>query len=492
MIDITDETVPESTAPHLQEKQGELSKKQQILVMLPLLVGGFIALLNETILNVAFPQLMKSLNVSLGTVQWLGTAYLLIIGILVPVTAFLIKTFPTKKLYLFAMLLFTIGTILCGIAPNFAFLLVSRVLQGAGTGMLLPIMMDTIMVIFPPAKRGAAMGICMMVVIAAPGIGPTLSGLILQYMEWRWLFFSMLPFAVLAIVTGTLFLKSFSTLTKPKIDGLSILFSTLGFGGLIFGLASVETLGLRNVSVIVSLLCGVIGLFVFSKRQLTLDYPMLELRVFRHSMFTLGTGVLFISFMMPFAVNIILPTYMQDVQGVNTFTAGLALLPGGLLNLIAVPASGRAYDKLGAKSLVIVGFSILTVTMFFLSCISGETVLATLIALQVLMTLGVSLIITPSQTNSLNQLPGDEMVHGVAILNTVQQVAAAFGSSLFIGLMGAHTAHFDKSAVPNISQQRLATIEGTNVAFTAALVMAAIGLILSLFIKQRKKLILKK
>ncbi len=268
--------------------------------MLPLLIGGFIALLNETILNVAFPQLMESLNVSLGTVQWLGTAYLLIIGILVPVTAFLIKTFQTKKLYLFAMLLFSTGTILCGIAPNFTFVLVSRVLQGAGTGMLLPIMIDTMMVIFPPAKRGAAMGICMMVVIAAPGIGPTLSGLILQYMEWRWLFFSMLPFAVLAIVTGSVFLKNYSTLTKPKIDKLSILFSTIGFGGLIFGLASVETMGLRNTSVIVSLLCGGIGLFVFSKRQLTLKSPMLELRVFRHPMFALGTAALFLSFMMPF------------------------------------------------------------------------------------------------------------------------------------------------------------------------------------------------
>ncbi len=488
MNDTFDEMVPERT-PHPHKKQEELSLKQQVLIMTPLLIGGFIALLNETILNVAFPQLMESLNVSLGTVQWLGTAYLLIIGILVPVTAFLIKTFPTKKLYLFAMLLFFTGTILCGIAPNFAFVLVSRVLQGAGTGMLLPIMMDTMMVIFPPAKRGAAMGICMMVVIAAPGIGPTLSGLILQHMEWRWLFFSMLPFAVLAIVTGSVFLKNFSTLTKPRIDELSILFSTIGFGGLIFGLASVETLGLRNTSVIVSLLCGVVGLFVFSKRQLALENPMLELRVFRHPMFALGTAALFISFMMPFAVNIILPTYMQNVLGVTPFTAGLALLPGGALNLIAIPASGRAYDRIGAKSLVMVGFAILTAAMFFLSCISGETVLATLISLQVLMTLGVSLIITPAQTNSLNQLPGNEMVHGVAILNTVQQVAAAFGSSLFIGLMGAHTGHFEKSAVPNILQQRLLTIQGANAAFTAALVMAAIGLILSFFIKRRNRFV---
>ena len=167
--------------------------------MLPLLIGGFIALLNETILNVAFPQLMSSLNVPLTTIQWLGTAYMLIIGISVPVTAFLIKTFSTRTLYLSAMTIFMAGTVFCGISNDFPSLLVSRVLQGCGTGMLLPIMMDTIMEIFPLSKRGTAMGVCMMIVVAAPGIGPTISGFVLQYLNWHWLFFIILPFAVLSI-----------------------------------------------------------------------------------------------------------------------------------------------------------------------------------------------------------------------------------------------------------------------------------------------------
>lgn len=475
--------------PHLQKKEHEFTTREQIQIMLPLLIGGFIALLNETILNVAFPQLMSRLNVSLGTIQWLGTAYMLVIGILVPVTAFLIKTYSTKKLYLSAMALFTVGTILCGFSESFPFLLVSRVLQGAGTGMLLPIMMDTIMEIFPPSKRGTAMGISMMVVVAAPGIGPTLSGLVLQYLDWHWLFFIMLPFVALAIIMGVMFLKSFSVLTKPKIDIFSIFLSTIGFGGLIFGISSIETRGFLSITVFISLLCGIIGLIIFSKRQLALKQPMLELRVFRYPMFTLGTAVLFISFMMPFAVNIILPTYMQNVLGVTTFTAGLALLPGSILNIIVVPMAGRFFDKIGARPLVITGFVALTITMFFLSHTSGATVLAMLIALQVLMTLGFGLIITPAQTSSLNQLPKKYMSHGVAVLNTTQQIAAAFGSSLFIGLMGAvHANHLEKIKNPDISQQHLATIEGANTAFTAALILVSIGLLLSFFIrKQRKK-----
>ncbi|MBL4561402.1 MAG: multidrug efflux MFS transporter [Labilibaculum sp.] len=486
MINTSETTALEAkTLP--QEGKQEFTPKQRILIMLPLLIGGFIAMLNETILNVAFPQLMLALDVSLGTVQWLGTAYLLVIGILVPITAFFIKTFPTKKLYIFAMLLFTIGTVLCGISPNFSFLLVSRILQGAGTGMLLPIMMDTIMLIFPPSKRGAAIGISMMVVVSAPVLGPTLSGFILQYFSWQWLFFTMLPFAVIAVITGAMFLKSFSELTKPKIDIPSILLSTIGFGGLIFGISSFETLGLGNPVVFVSLLCGIAGLLVFSKRQLALKQPMLELRIFRYPMFTLGTVLLFITFMMPFAVQIILPTYMQNVLGVNAINTGLALLLGGILSIVVIPVSGRLFDRIGAKPPVIVGFVALTVTMFFLSRISEATVLAALIVFQSLMNVGVSLIITPAQTNSLNQLPEKDMVHGVAILNTIQQVAAAFGSALFIGLMSAtYEKNLHHIASPSVAQQHLATINGANAAFSVALVIVAIGLLLSFFIKRRK------
>lgn len=467
----------------------ELIKKQQILIMLPLLIGGFIALLNETILNVAFPNLMSSLGVSLATVQWLGTAYLLIIGILVPVTAFLLKTFTTKKLYLTAMLLFTVGTTLCGISQNFTLLLISRILQGAGTGMLLPIMMDTVMAIYPPEKRGTAMGISMMVVIAAPGIGPAVSGYILKHLDWHWLFFIMLPIAVIASILGFLYLKSYSALTKPRIDIFSIFLSTIGFGGLIFGITSIETLGLWNVETFIPLLCGIIGLFIFSKRQLTLKQPMLELNVFRYPMFLLGTIILFLSFLIPFATNIILPTYMQNALDINVFISGLAVLPGSFMMVILIPMGGRFYDKIGAKPIVVAGFISLIISMFFLTRISNSTALSILIVFHVLMCIGIALIITPLQTNSLNQLPKKYMAHGVAILNTSQQIAAAFGSSLFIGLMGArYVKYLELIEKPTLAQQHLATIDGATTSFTVALGVVLVGLILSFFIKRQNRI----
>lgn len=464
------------------------STKQQFKIMIPLLIGGFIALLNETILNVAFPHLMNSLDVSLATIQWLGTAYMLIVGISVPVSAFLIKTFSTCKLYLSAMAIFTVGTILCGISNSFHSLLMSRVLQGCGTGMLLPIMMDTIMEIFPVSKRGTAMGICMMIVVAAPGLGPTIAGFVLQYLNWHWLFFIILPFIALSIILGIIFLKSYATLTRPKIDIYSIILSTIGFGGLIFGISAIETMGFGNATVFISFICGIVGLFQFSKRQLFLSQPMLDIRIFCYPMFTLGTILLFLSFMMPFAVNIILPTYMQDVLGTTTSIAGLALLPGSFLNILVVPVIGRFYDKIGAKPLVVLGFISMVVCMFLLSHITERSTLVQLIALQILMTFGIALIITPVQTNSLNQLPPEDMAHGVAILNTTQQIAAAFGSSLFIGLMGVVSANnLDKVANVDIEQSVNATIKGANTAFMAAFVCVFIGLILSFVIKPCKK-----
>lgn len=379
------------------ENELNLTDKQRALIMMPLLFGGFIALLNETLLNVAFPQLMSTLDVTTSTVQWLGTAYMLVIGIFVPVVAFLLKTYSTKTLYLTAMILFTVGTILCGLSQTFPVLLISRLIQGAGTGMLIPIMVNTILEIYPLAKRGTAIGICMMVVVVAPGIGPTLSGVILQYLNWHWLFFLILPFALLAIIFGMITLKNVTTLTKPKIDVLSVVLSSIGFGGLIFGICSIETMGFFNATVLVSLLCGIGGLIWFSIRQFALKQPMLELRTFRYPQFILGTVMVFITFMMPFAVNIILPTFMQSGLGIAPMVAGVALLPGSIINGAVAPLSGRLYDKIGAKPLAVTGFAVLTAAMFFLSRISSTITLPILINIRIGIFIGVGLIFTPVQ-----------------------------------------------------------------------------------------------
>jgi DHA2 family lincomycin resistance protein-like MFS transporter len=352
--------------------------------------------------------------------------------------------------------------------------------------MLVPIMMNTVLEIYPPEKRGAALGICMMAVVAAPGVGPAISGLTLQYLNWHWLFIILLPFSFLAMFLGMATLKDVTMLTYPKIDIPSIILSTLGFGGLIFGICSIETKGFYNITVLISLLCGIGGLALFSIRQFALKEPLLELRVFQYRSFTLGVIIIFIAFMMPISISIILPTFMQNGLGISPAIAGFAVLPGSILNAVIAPISGRLCDKIGGKPLAITGFSILTIAMFILSHVSPSVTLGVLIALHIFIFVGVSLIFTPIQTASLNQLPNEFNPHGVAILNTAQQISAAFGSSLFVGLMGAvQEKHLANMINPDALKQCDALTHGVNAAFTASLIMVLIGLIVSFFLNRK-------
>ena len=239
-----------------------------------------------------------------------------------------------------AMGLFTIGTVLCGLSRSFPTLLIFRMIQGSGTGMLLPILIHTIMQIYPPEQRGVALGKGLTVVVVAPALGPTLAGLILSYMDWYWLFFLMLPIMLAAIILAKFFLVNVSEMTKPRIDVLSIVYSTFGFGGIIFAVGSIESLGIFNPVVLTALGCSVLGLILFIKRQFVLEQPMLELRAFQYPVFVLGSILLLISFMVPFAVGIIVPIFVQNVLGDSAFIAGLIFLPGGIICGICTPLSG--------------------------------------------------------------------------------------------------------------------------------------------------------
>ena len=471
----------------IDEIHSRLTEKQRTLIMLPILISGFIAAFNETLLNVAFPQLMSSLNVTTSTIQWLSTAYMLTVGIMIPIVAFLLQSIKTKTLFLAAMIIFTIGTISGALAQTFPALLISRVVQGIGAGILLTMIMGVIVEIYPVAKRGAAIGIGMMVVVFAPAIGPTVSGIILQYLNWHWLFFMVLPFAIVAIILGIKTIENVTTLTKPRIDVLSIALSTIGFGGLIFGISVSESSGL-NTTVLVSLVCGIIGLIIFIKRQFRLKQPLLELRTLRYPMFSLGIAIIFITFMIPIATSIILPIFMQRVMGLTPLVCGLALLPGNIFSLVAALIAGRLFDKIGAKKLAVTGFIILIIGLFCLSRVSLSTTLFLLIVFHCCVFIGIQFIMIPIQTNSLNQLPQKYNPHGVGISNTALQLGGAFGSAIFIGLMGAIEGNkLAGLENPTIYQTHSAIVSSADYAFLAALAFVVIGLVLVFFIKSGKK-----
>jgi DHA2 family lincomycin resistance protein-like MFS transporter len=465
-------------------EQGEF---KVIPIMLSLIIGVFFAILNETLLNVAYVQLMNDFGVTASTIQWLTTGFLLVVGILIPITALILQWFTTRQIFLGAMSIFAVGTLICAFAPNFSILFVGRLVQAIGTGLLIPVMMNTVLVLFPKEKRGAAMGMVSLVIMVAPAIGPTLSGIIVEMFHWRFLFIFVLPFIVFSLVFAFIYLKNITKLTKPKVDILSIVLSTLGFGGIVYGFsqAGKGTAGWSHPEVYLFIVIGIVSLIVFVKRQLQLEEPILDVRAFRFPMFTLATVLTVVLMMTLFSSFIILPLLLQQGLLLTAFATGLAFLPGGILNGIISQTSGRLYDKFGPRALVIPGSIIVVIVMFFLSKVTISTSITTFIILHCSLMLGVALIMTPVQTNGLNQLPPKYYPHGAAILNTLVQVAGAIGIAVFVTVMSSSQRAFLEGVSGNVEVlQAEALVAGVQSVFAIGLVFAVICFLLALFIKR--------
>jgi DHA2 family lincomycin resistance protein-like MFS transporter len=466
----------------VQQDRLSLSDLSLVLVML---LGAFVAILNETFLNVSLAQLSEDLGVSASTAQWLTSGYLLVIGVLVPVTAFLVQTFTTRQLFFAAMSLFSVGTLIAGLSPNFTVLLAGRLIQASGTAITLPLLMNVILALIPARNRGTAMGTLGLVILVAPAVGPTVSGWLLSVSGWRALFFSVLPISLAVLAYSTFALRNVTEQTNPRVDGLSFVLSTLGFGGVVFAASSAgEGGGGISATVTVPLGVGVVGLALFVWRQLSIKEPLLDLRTFRYGTFTLSVVTMISVMMALFASLIILPMYLQNVRGLTPLAAGAMMLPGGLVLGAMSPITGRLFDRLGVRRLAPVGLVIMLATLIGFANLATSTPYSMVVALHAGFMFGVSMVMMPVMTNGLNQLPSSLYAHGSAIVNTVQQVSAAFGTALLVTVMARATESYLRQASSGAEQAALAANQGVVEAFTVSAVLACAALVLSLFMKR--------
>lgn len=474
-----------------QMKTGDVavSDLRVVPIIISFVVAGFIGLFSETALNMALTNLIENFGIHETTAQWLTTGYLLTLGILVPVSGLIMQWFTTRQLFNTALVASIIGTFIAAVAPSFAVLIVARVVQAVGTALLLPLMFNTILLVVPPHKRGRIMGIIGLVIMFAPAVGPTISGLILNNLTWHWIFWISLPLLIGALIFGLFFMQNVTTPTKPKIDILSIVLSTIGFGGIVFGFSSAgEGGGWGSPTVIASIVIGTVSLVLFSVRQIKMEQPMLNLRAFKYPMFTIGLLLILVCMMVLLSTMILLPLYLQTSLALTTFAAGLLLLPGGIINGILSPVMGGLFDKFGPKWLVMIGILILIGAMLGFSTITIDTSSAFIIALHIITMVGISMVMMPAQTNGLNQLPRELYPDGTAIMNTLQQVAGAIGTAIAISILSSGAEGFmstveDKA---NPLNPLLAFTAGVQDAFLFAIIMAVIGFIISLFIKRVK------
>ena len=466
------------------QKEGQSYKVMPI--MISLLISGFIGMFSETALNIALSQLMEILQITPATAQWLTTGFLLTLGILVPVSGLLLQWFTTRQLFVASLSFSIAGTLVAALAGSFEVLLIARVLQAVGTALLLPLMFNTILVIFPPEKRGAAMGVIGLVIMFAPAVGPTAAGLIIEHLTWNWIFWISLPFLVIGLLFGIVYLQNVSTVTRPKIDILSIILSSIGFGGIVFGFSKAGEEGWTNPVVLITIGLGIAALALFSVRQLQMKQPMMDLRVFKYPMFVIGTLMVLVCMMIILSTVLILPLYMQKGMGLSAFTAGLVLLPGGILNGLMSPLMGSLFDKYGPKWLVIPGLIIAAVCLWFFTGMTTTSAIALIIVLHSCLFIGISMVFMPAQTNGLNQLPPSMYPDGTAIMNTLQQVAGAIGTAVAVSVLSHGISGYLKtSANP---QDPMELVKGMTVgaqnSFVFGLIIAVLGLILAFFIRR--------
>lgn len=398
-----------------------------------LMLGAFIGLFGETALNMALTNIMEEFSVGAPTAQWLTTGYLLVLAILVPISALLMKWFTTRQLVVGGIFISLIGAILAGLSLSFPMLLVGRLVQAIGTGLLLPVMISVLLIIFPVHKRGVVMGLMGLVITLGPALGPTLSGVIISTLGWPYIFWISSILYILLAVFAIAIITNVSEVTKPKIDFVSILLSTIGFGGLIYSLSTMAEAALASPKVWVPLVAGMITLILFGIRQMQMDQPMINLRVFKFPMFTIGTIMMFLGILIILATAILLPIYIKEALLFSAAVAGLLLLPGYVVNVILSPIVGSLFDKWGPRIFVIVGSAILVIgNLIFLTVLSSQSAAWQIVVAFMVLFFGLTLVMMPSQTNALNQLPRELYADGSAAMNTLNQVAGAAGTAIAI------------------------------------------------------------
>lgn len=445
-----------------------------------LLAASFVTLLNQTLIIIAIPPIMTDFQIDASQAQWLTTAFMLTNGILIPITAFLIERFSSRHLLIAALTVFSIGTLIGAIAPNFSFLLVARIVQGMGAGIMMPLMQTVILTLFPPEKRGSAMGMVGLVTGFAPAIGPTLAGWLIVQFSWRSLFYTVLPVALIVLVLAFFLMKNVTAQKEVKIDFLSVVFSTFGWGGLLYGFSIAGVAGWASGLTLGTIGVGVVALFIFVRRQLKLEQPMLEFRVFSSPIFLVTTILSVLVFAMMVGTQTLLPIFAQDVASFTALESGVMLLPGALIMGFMSPITGRIFDKFGAKWLAVSGFSLITIALFSFANLSLDASLALVASIFTLLMIGTAMMMMPLMTAGINALPPHLIPHGTAMSNTIRMVGGSIGTATLISVMSYASLN------PSFIEPKQAAMEGIQNAFMLASVLGVVGLLLAFRLKGKQ------
>ncbi|WP_402463762.1 MDR family MFS transporter [Isoptericola aurantiacus] len=472
---------PSTTPPAAAgEAAGDRLPREHVRVIALLLVSAFVVILNETTMGVALPAVMDEFDIAPSAGQWLTTAFMLTMAVVIPTTGWMLQRLGTRGAFILAMSLFSTGTLLAAVAPVFGLLVAARVVQATGTAIMMPLLMTTVMTTVPLHRRGQVMGNVSMVIAVAPALGPTMSGGVVTALGWREVFWVVLPIAVAALVLGAILVRDVADRARTRLDPLSLLLSAGAFGGLVYGLSAIGEAAQHAtpVSPAVPLAAGVVFLALFVWRQLRLqrtDAALLDLRAFLAPGFSVGLGVMAIAMVAMFGMIIGLPLVLQEAMGLAPLTSGLLMLPGGLAMGLLGPVVGRLYDRLGPRPLALPGVVAVGVAMVLFATLTPTSPLWWVLVGHMVLSLGLAFVFTPTFTSALGGLRPALYSHGSAAVATVQQLAGAAGTALFVTLLTIRSV----ALLDDGASEATATAGGARLAFTVSAVVIVAAVLLA-------------
>ncbi|WP_020007669.1 DHA2 family efflux MFS transporter permease subunit [Salinicoccus albus] len=457
-------------------KQDRIQSKGVVAVVLS---AAFLLTFNQFLLITAFPTIMEEFNINATQVQWLTTAFILTTIIFIPMSGYLSTTFSSKTLVIFAVTCLLAGTIIGGWSPNFSVLILSRVIQAIGAGIILPLVQSILLIVFPYHRRGFAMGLLGAVTNVAPATAPSLSGIVIDYLDWRSLHWVLLPFIIITFILAIFLMKNVLEKQQTKLDLHSVILSAIGFSFFIFGLSNISVYGLLSPVTIIPIVLGIAGVLFFIRRQFDIPTPVLNLNLFRNRTFSLAIILIFINMMLLLSTETILPMFAQNALGTSAFLSGFLLVPGTVILSIITFISGSLYDRYGGKRIAIIGFVLTTVSLILLNTVGINDSPYWIMVHFCLFMSGFGLTLMPLVTVSMSEVADIDIPHGSAIVNTVRQFAMAFGIIVLTSIISITVAAMD--APPEESMYT-----GTSYALAIMAALAFAGFGLTLLLKEKR------
>lgn len=455
--------------------------KQQITMVTVLMAGAFLAVLNQTLLTPALPTIMSHLDVNATTVQWLTSGYSLVEAVIIPLNAYLLGRFPTRRLFVGGISLFAAGSALCACAPTFAVLFLGRICQASATGVLMPTVFSLILLIFPRESRGSAMGMIGIIIGFAPAVGPSISGMLVDTIGWRALFVLVTFLAVLVVAASARWLENFEGFDRTTFDGPSVVLLALGMVSLLYGLSTFTSTEQPLVSVLL-MAVGALVLALFARRQTHLENPVLRIQVLKHREFRTATLVIILLEALLIGSSVLLPLFIQNALGESPTISGLMMLPGALGGAACGLVAGRLFDRFGVRGITVIGSLVLVAGVAGYFSFSLDTSIAAVCLVYTVACAGMQFLITPLNTWGLNSLPNSSIPHGNAIISTMEQVGSSLGTAFVVSLTA-----LSYLLVPADASAAEQTFAGCHIAFLGVFAIAVvIALVIIVLVRDKK------